>query len=675
MKLDYAPTICPYCGCGCGMYLVVRDGRIVGVEPWKEHPVNEGKNCPKGRNAFDFLYADDRLERPLVRKNGSLTETTWEEALELVTKGLKDAKPDSVGFINSGKLTNEDLYVLQKLARCGLKTNNMDNCSRFCHSTTVPALVSTVGSGVMTTSQTDIESADCILIAGVNVKETYPLIARRILRAKQRGTKVILVDPRTTVTARSLADIHLQLRPGTDVPLTNAMMKTILDEDLADGGFIERRTTGIQELKDHLAAMDISALSEITGVPADTIGEAARTYARSERACILYNAGIAQRASGIGNIRALADLAMLTGNYGKPGTGVNPLRGHLNGEGFGDMGPLAVFYPGFKRVNEETAHLFEEHWDIEGLPSKPGMSYLDMMDNCDVLYLVGANPMVSAPNTNRVKEMLTSKKLLVVQDIFMTETAELAHVVLPAAAWVEKDGTVTEVDRRVQRIGKAIDPPGEALPDWKVFCQLADMIDAEGGFDYGCPEEIFEEIRKTVPQYRGITYERLKEAGGIQWPCPSDDHPGTATMFVEKFATPDGLGHFRTVEYEEPIETADEEYPYVLTNGRLIFHYHSGTMSRRTARLADEAPSGFVELNTQDARERGIQDGDEVCLKSRRGELKVTAKVTADIGRGVLFMPWHFSESGPNTLTGPCAGPPSKMPEFKFCPVRIEAVR
>ena len=274
-----------------------------------------------------------------------------------------------------------------------------------------------------------------------------------------------------------------------------------------------------------------------------------------------------------------------------------------------------------------------------------------------------------------MEALLSSKAFLVVQDIFMTETAELADVVLPAAAWAEKDGTVTEVDRRIQRIGKAIDPPGEAKPDWKVFCELARMMEAEGGFDYGSVEDVFGEIRKTVPQYAGITYERLERAGGIQWPCPSHDHPGTPTMFVDRFATPDGLGHFQVVEYKEPAEITDKEYPYVLTNGRLIFHFHSGTMSRRTKRLDDEAPTGFVEVNTQDAKETGIEDGQEVRVISRRGKVTATARVTDDIRRGVLFMPWHFSESGPNALTGPSAGPPSKMPEFKFCAARIEAVR
>ena len=675
MKVEYVPTVCPYCGCGCGIHLVVKDGRIVGVEPWKEHPVNEGKNCPKGRNAFQFLYADGRLERPLVREHGSFREASWEEALETVAGKLREAEPGSVGVVNSGKLTNEDLYVLQKLVRCALKTNNMDNCSRFCHSTTVPALVSTVGSGVMTTSQANIERADCILLAGVNVKETYPLIARRVIRARQRGAKVIVIDPRRTVTARFLADIHLQLKPGSDVALVKAMLKIILDEGLEDGGFIHRRTQGIEDLRAHLVEMDMGELAERAGVGIGSIREAARTYAQAETGCILYNAGVAQHAAGIGNIRALADLAMLTGNYGRPGTGVNPLRGHLNGEGFGDMGPLAVFYPGFRRVNLETARLFEGLWGVHGLPSEPGMSYMDIIENCSILYVIGANPMASAPNTNRVKEMLARKALLVVHDIFMTETAELADIVLPAAAWGEKDGTVTEVDRRVQRIGKAVDPPGEAKPDWGIFCGLARSMEAEGAFGYTSPEEVFEEIRRAVPQYSGITYERLKKAGGIQWPCPSEDHPGTDTMFVDRFGTPDGLGHFHVVEYEEPTEATDEEYPFVLTSGRIIFHYHSGTMSRRTRRLRHEVPDGFVEINAQDAREKGIHDGDAVKLESRRGAICVGAKVTDNIRRGVLFVPWHFAESGPNILTGPSAGPPSKMPELKFCAVKMEAMR
>ncbi len=672
MKLEYVPTICPYCGCGCGIYLVVKEGRIVGVEPWKEHPVNEGKNCPKGRNAFEFLYHKSRLVKPLVKENGRFSEVSWEKALGLVADKLKSVDTNMVGFINSGKLSNEDLYVMQKLVRCILKTNNMDNASRFCHSTTVPALVSTVGSGVMSTSTISIEKADSIIIAGVNIKETYPLIARRVIRAKEKGAKVIVSDPRRTVTARFLADIYLELNPGTDTALLNAMMKTILDEGLEDKEFIEKRTKGFTELKNYLSSLDMDDMERITGIPIDTIREAARTYAKAETGCILYNAGIAQHLSGIENIRALADLAMLTGNYGRPGTGVNPLRGHINGEGFGDMGPIPVFYPGFRPVNEESAKLFEDRWGVSGLPSNPGLTYMDMVEKCQALYIIGANPMLSAPDTNNVRKNLLGKDFLVVQDIFMTETAELADVVLPAAAWVEKDGTITEVDRRVQRVNKVVHPPGEAKPDWKIFCELAELMGMGERFAFNSAEEIFEEIRECVPQYKGITYARLGKAGGIGWPCPKEDHPGTDTMFVERFGTPDGLGNFQVVEYKSPAEVTDEEYPYVLTNGRVIFHYHTGTMTRRTERLNNEVLKGFAEINTDDATEIGIKDGQKITLKSRRGEVKAIAKVADNIRKGVLFMPWHFCESSPNILTGLCAGPPSKMPEFKFCAVRIE---
>jgi len=672
MDIKYVPTICPYCGCGCGIYLVVKDSTIIGVEPWKEHPVNEGANCPKGKNAFDFLYGDGRLTEPLIKRNGTFKGSSWEDALALVAEKLKKTGPDSVGFINSGKLTNEDLYVLQKFARCVMKTNNLDNASRFCHSTTVPALVSTAGSGVMSISELSVENADCIFLAGSNIKENYPLLARRVIRAREKGAKVIVADLRKTSTTRTLADIHLQLNPATDTALVNAMMKVIVDEGLEDREFIAQRTSGFEELTKYLTSLDMDNLVSIVGVSAHAIEEAARIYAKAETGCILYNAGIAQHAEGIGTIRALAGLAMLTGNYGRPGTGVNPLRGHINGEGFGDMGPIPVFYPGFRPVNEESAKLFEGYWDVKGLSSVPGMTYMDMVEKCSVLYIAGANPMISAPDTNSVRKMLTDKELLVVQDIFMTETAELADIILPAASWVEKDGTITQVDRRVQRVGKAVDPPGEAKPDWKIICELGDLAGMKDKFDFSSPEEIFEEIRKTVPQYAGITYEKLKKAGGIQWPCPKQDHPGTDTMFRERFATADGLGHFQVVEYKQPAEIPDQEYPYVLTSGRIIFHYHSGTMTRKTVRLNNEISKAIVEINTEDAREKGIVDGDTIILKSRRGEIKASARPTDNVGRGVLFIPWHFSESSPNVLTGPAAGPPSKMPEFKFCAVSME---
>jgi formate dehydrogenase major subunit len=673
-SIKHVPTICPYCGCGCGIYLVVKDEQVVGMEPWKDHPVCEGKNCQKGRNAYAFCCSDQRLQRPLVKKNGVFQEASWEQALRLIAGKLQDVGADAVGFINSAKCTNEDLYVIQKFVRVVKKTNNMDNASRFCHSTTVPALVSTVGSGVMTTSTMSIEKADCIFVVGPNLQETYPIIARRVIRARRKGAKVMVVDPRRTATAKNLADMYLQIYPATDNALVNGMMRIIIDEGLEDKKFIEERTTGFDELKNYLSTLDLKEIEKTTDISIDMIKEAALIYGKAENACILYNSGIAQHAAGIENIRALADLALLTGNYGRPGTGVNPLRGHANGEGFGDMGPLPVFYPGFQQVNEETAKRFEDIWGVKDLPSKPGMTYMDMVEKCDVLYIVGANPMVAAPDTNSVRKALKGKDFLVVQDIFLTETAEMADIVLPAAAFLEKDGTITALDRRVQRMNRAVEPVGDARPDWLIFCELAKIMGYEEQFSFDTPAQIFEEIRRCVPQYKGITYDRLESARGIQWPCPTEDHPGTEVMFVEKFPTPDGLGHFQVAEYKPPLELPDEEYPYIFTNGRVIFHFHTGTMTRRTQRLNDELPQGFAEISRADARKLAIESGDELRLRSRRGEIKTVARVTDHIKKGLVFMPWHFPECAPNVLTGPTAGPPSKMPEFKFCAVNVEKV-
>jgi formate dehydrogenase major subunit len=670
--IEKVPTICPYCGCGCGIYLVVKDGNIVGVEPWKDHPVCEGKNCQKGRNAHVCSYSDQRLQRPLVKRNGVFEETPWEDALALIADKLKGAAPEEVGFINSAKCTNEDLYVIQKFIRVVQKTNNMDNASRFCHSTSVPALLSTVGSGVMTTSTISIEKADCIFVAGPNLQETYPIIARRVIKAKRKGATVIVVDPRRTPTVRNLADIYLQIYPATDCALVNGMMRLIIDEGLEDKGFIKARTKGFDDLKRYLKTLDLSEIEKITDIPLDVMREAALMYAKAKNACILYNAGIAQHGAGIENIKALADLALLTGNYGRPGTGVNPLRGHANGEGFGDMGPLPVFYPGFQKVGEETAKRFEEIWGVKDLPSTPGMTYMDMVEKSKLLYIVGANPVLAAPDANSVRKALEEKELLVVQDIFMTETAEMADIVLPAATSVEKDGTITGVDRRVQRLHKAIQPPGEARPDWIIFCELAKRMGFEEKFSFDSPAQIFEEIRKCVPQYKGITYERLKSPSGIQWPCPTEEHPGTEVMFVEKFPTSDGLAQFQVAEYKPPLEVPDEEYPFIFTNGRVVFHFHTGTMTRRTNRLNDELPHGFAEISREDAQALAIENGDEMILRSRRGEIKTLARITDDIRKGLIFMPWHFRECAPNLLTGPCAGPPSKMPEFKFCAVQVE---
>lgn len=671
--IEYEPTICPYCSCGCGIYLVIKDGKIIGQEPQHEHPINEGGNCPKGRNAYQFLYADDRLKTPLIKKDGRLEESTWDEALDLIAAKLKKADPDDFGLLASGKNTNEEAYVLQKFARVIMGTNNVEYCGRLCHSPTAAGLGPTVGSGVMPISQLDIQKADCIFLVGINPKETFPMMAKRILRAKEKGAKVIVLDPRKTVTAREIGDIHLQLEPGTDIAVLNSMMKVILDEGLENIEFIESRTEGIERLRDHLASLDLKEMEKISGVPLKELKKAARWLAKAEIGCVLYNQGLNQHSKGADNVKALATLALVTGQYGRPGTGISPTRGQINGEGTGDMGCLNVFYPGFQRVGTGASEKFEKLWGVDNLPSKPGYPYTKMLQETKYLWVVGTNPMMAAPDVDSVREALERKELLIVQDIFPTETAQLADVVLPVATWVEREGIHAYVDRRVQKINRIIDPPAEAKPDWWIVCQLAERMGYKSKFDFSSPGEIFEEIRRCVPPYKGITYERLeKTVGGIQWPCPTEDHPGTTTFFTKKFNTPDGLGHLQVVDYRPQAEQPDEDYPYVLTTGRSIFHYHTGSMTRRTPKLNDEIPKGFCQINPTDAVAEKIRNGDKVILKTRRSSIEAEAHVTDEVPKGLVFLPFHFGESCANKLTNPVLDPACGMPEYKACAVKIE---
>ena len=608
-----------------------------------------------------------------MRKNGELKEASWDEALDLIASKLKEAKPEDFGFIASCRNSNEDAYVMQKFTRVVMGTNNVEYCGRLCHSAAAAALIPMMGSGAMQTSQEEIVNADCIFLAGVNLKETFPMIARRVARAKAKGAKVIYTDPRNTNTSRYLADIHLQLKSGTDAALINAMMKIILEEGLENKDFIASRTADFDALRESLSKVDLNKAEEITGVPIEKIKEAAIAYAKAERGCILYDQGISQHYVGSDNVKLHADLALLCGHAGKPGSGINSMRGQINGEGSGDMGCLCVFYPGFKRVGDDSAKFFEDAWKVENLPTKPGITYIEMLYNLPYLYIVGADPLMVIPDRNKVNEALEKANFIVVQEIFPTEISKLAHVVLPAATWVEREATHTWIDRRVQKINKVIDPPGEAKPDWWVICQLAERMGKGDKFSFTSAGEIFEEIRSCVPQYKGITYERLEQAvAGIHWPCPAEDHPGTPTMFLEKFNTPDGLGHFMAVDYKPPAEVPDEEYPYFLTTGRSIFHYHTGHMTRRTPKLLDEVRRGFVEVNPDDAAKEGIKEKDVVTLTTRRGSIEVEARVTDRVTSGLLFVPIHFPNSLANVLTISALDPSAKCAETKVCSVKME---
>lgn len=680
MNIEYVPNTCPYCGCGCGLNIVSVNGKIEGVEPWKRHPLNEGKLCPKGNFAYQFVRRDDRLKTPLIKENGEFREASWDEALDLIASKLKeyrDEDPDLLAFLASARCTNEENYILQKFARAVIGTQNVDHCARLCHGPSVAGLAQTFGSGAMTNSIIDIEEASCIFIIGSNTAEQHPLIWRRVLRAKSKGAKLIVADPRITPTARQ-TDIYLPFRPGTDIPLLNAMMNVIIEEGLEDKEFIEKRTKGFEELKETVKNYKPEDVEELTFTPADKIKEAARAYAEADSAAILFAMGITQHITGTDNVISIANLAMLTGNIGKPGAGVNPLRGQNNVQGACDMGALPAFYPGYQKViDEEATKKMVSAWGCGDLKCTPGLTVVEMMNAAEkgeirAMYIMGENPMISDPDIQHVKESLESLEFLVVQDIFMTETAELADVVLPAAAWAEKDGTYTSTERRVQYIRKAVEPPGDAREDWDIICDLAKRMGAEG-FDFNSPAEIFEEIRKVTPQYAGMNPERLSKPEGLHWPCPDESHPGTPILHTEQFATPDGLGAFFPIEHKDPAELPDEEYPFILTTGRVLFHYHTGSMTRRSETLNRELPTGFVEINDEDASELGIRSGDMVKVRTRRGEIEITARVTPDIMKGVLFIPFHFAECAANMLTSSSElDPIAKMPELKVSAASIE---
>ena len=677
MELKYVPTICPYCGVGCGLNLVVRDRRLVGVEPWKRHPVNEGKLCPKGLACNQFVHSADRLTTPLIKKSGKFAEVTWEEALGLVAAKLKATHetygPNSVAFQVSCRVSNEEAYLMSKLARVGFKTNSIDNCARVCHGPSVTGLALSFGSGAATNPLADCMNADCIFVIGSNAMEAHPLAGRRLIMAKERGATVIVADPRYTMTAKQ-ADIYVRFYPSAIIPLVNSMMYHIIKEGKEDKEFIETRTKGFQELK--TTVTKYADVEDITGVPTEAVKEVALLYAEANNAAIVYCLGVTESRTGTDNVRSLGNLALLTGNVGRPGVGVNPLRGQNNVQGACDMGAYPNVYSGYQAVDvEENRCKMEKAWGVEGLPSTPGLTLTEHIDaaggKIKSMFILGENPMLSFPDITHVRASLQRLDFLVVQDIFLTETAELADVVLPAACWAEKDGTFTNAERRVQRIRKAVDPPGEARADWEIITALARELSVPG-FDFSDVEDVFNDMARITPQYGGITYARLEKPEGLVWPCPTEGHPGTPILHVGAFSSPDGLGTFFPIDYVPPAELPDEEYPFVLMTGRILFHYLTGTMTRRSPTLNAEVPAGYVEINPDDAAALGIQKGDSVRVKSRRGEVETVAFVTKDIPKGVVSMPFHFKECPANRLTNTARDPLSKMPELKFCAVAVE---
>jgi formate dehydrogenase alpha subunit len=665
-------SVCPYCGVGCLLYLHVRDGRVVGVLP---HPKGPGENrlCIKGWSAHEFIHHKDRLTRPLIREGAGFREASWDEALDLVASKISEAKrthgADSVAFLASAKATNEENYLMQKLARAAVGTNNIDHCARLCHSSTVTGMSRAFGSGAMTNSQEDLEDADAFLIIGSNTSEQHPLLARRVIRAVKRGAKLIVADPRD-IPLTEYATLHLQHRPGTDIALLNAMMNVIIAKGLQDDAFIKTRTEGYEALREHVQKYPPEYAEGITGVPAAKIREAAHIYGSAEKAALLFSMGITQHITGVNNVLSTANLAMLTGNIGRRGTGVNPLRGQNNVQGACDVGALPDLLPGYQRAADpEARKRLGEAWRTT-LPSEPGLTLTEKVngagDKVRVMFIMGENPLMSDPDTNHVRKQLAKLDFLVVSELFMSETAEVADVVLPAVSFAEKDGTFTATDRRVQRLYKAIEPLGEAKPDWWILGQLSTRLGY--AMEYAGPSEIMDEIASVAPIYRGVNYERLG-GDGLRWPVPTKDHPGTPILHTEKFSR--GLGKFHVVEHRPPAEEPDEEYPLLLTTGRVLFHWHTGTMTRRSPTLTDQVNEAFAEINERDAERLGIHFGDMIRVASRRGEITLRARVTGGIKEGVVFIPFHFSEAPANVLTNNAVDAESKIPEYKACAVRV----
>ncbi|HIQ19980.1 MAG TPA: formate dehydrogenase subunit alpha [Planctomycetes bacterium] len=667
-------TICPYCGVGCSLYLGVRGRRVVSVRGDRESPVNQGRLCVKGRFGYEFVNHPERLTAPLVKRNGRFVEVSWDEALGVVAERLQGYRGDQFAAMASAKCTNEENYVIQKFVRRVMGTNNVDHCARLCHAPSVTGLVQSFGSGAMTYSIGEIQDAASIFAIGTNTTSAHPVLALEIKRAVRRGAQLIVANPKEIDLVRH-ACLFLQHRPGSDVALMMGMMRVIVDEGLEDKAFVAERCENFEAFRESLSAFGLDFVETTTGVPREKIVQAARIYATRKPGAIFYSMGITQHTHGTDNVLATSNLALLTGNVGRTSSGVNPLRGQNNVQGACDMGALPNVYPGYQKVSDPDVQAkFERAWDGPLSPN-PGLALTEMFDAIDqgrlkALYLMGENPALSEADANHAREALEKLEFFVSQDIFLTESNRMAHVVLPAASFAEKDGTFTNTERRVQRVRRAIEPPGQAQPDWWIICQLARRMDV-GGFDFSHPSEIMDEIARLTPSYGGISYNRL-ENGGLQWPCPSADHPGTRYLHAQRFNTPSGKGRFVPLQYRPPAEEVEPQYPLVLTTDRSLYHFHTSTMTRRVEGLEKLDGRELLRIHPDDAQRLGIADGDRVQVRSRRGRIEVQAQVTEICRPGVVSLTFHFWEAPTNVLTHAALDPVAKIPETKVCAVAVE---
>jgi len=688
-------TLCPYCGVGCQTTVHVKDNKILYIDG-RDGPANNNRLCVKGRFGFDYIHHPDRLTKPLVRRDGVakdanmqirredlgqvFREASWEEALERAASGLKtihtrEGGKALAGF-GSAKGSNEEAYLFQKLIRQGFGTNNVDHCTRLCHASSVAALMEGLNSGAVTAPFTAAKDSDCIIVIGARPAENHPVAATFLKNAAARGAKLIVIDPRGQNQGISRYASHvLQFKPGRDVALLNAMLHVIVDEGMVDIQYVQAHTEGYEGLKAKVKDFSPEAMEPVCGIPAATIREVARLYARSERSLIFWGMGISQHTHGTDNARCLIALALVTGQIGRPGSGLHPLRGQNNVQGASDAGLIPMVFPDYKSVEDPAIRgTYEEFWGVQ-LPPKRGLTVVEIMHaikdgEIKGMYVMGENPAMSDPDVQHAREALARLECLVVQDIFLTETAWHADVVLPASAHAEKWGTFTNTNRQVQIARPVIDPPGDARQDWALIQSLAQGIGLD--WNYKHVSEVFGEMAKMMPSLNNITWERLVREDAVTYPCDAPDLPGNEIIFAQSFPTKSGRAKIVPADLLPPDELPDEQYPMVLTTGRLLEHWHTGSMTRRASNLDALEPEAIAGLNPHEMDRLGIAPGGFVRVTTRRGEVTLKARADRDVAEGMVFIPFCFAEAAANLLTNPQLDPMGKIPEFKFCACKVE---
>jgi formate dehydrogenase major subunit len=686
-------SVCPFCGVGCQLtYHVSKAENVIKFVTGRDGPANHGRLCVKGRYGFDYVQHPQRLTKPLIRKPGlaksahftvdpanwkeAFREASWEEALDAAAAGLKrlrDADRFSLAGFGSAKGSNEEAYLFQKLVRTGFGTNNVDHCTRLCHASSVAALLEGVGSGAVSNQVSDVMHADVVLVIGANPTVNHPVAATWMKNAVRNGVKLIVADPRRGELGRH-ATHYLQFRADTDVALLNAMIHAIIDEGLVNEAFVRDRTSGFEALKENAKNYSPEKMAPICGIPAQTIREVARLFATSKGSMILWGMGISQHVHGTDNARCLIALTLMTGQIGRPGTGLHPLRGQNNVQGASDSGLIPMMYPDYQRVdNPEANQRFEALWGTT-LEKKPGLTVVEVIRAAAAgqvrgMYTMGENPAMSDPDVEHARAAMAKLEHLVVQDIFLTETCYLADVVLPATAWPEKDGTVTNTDRMVQLGRKALDAPGEAKPDLWIINEIARRIGLD--WDYAHPQQVFDEMRRGMNSIAGITWERLERDSCVVYPCENEGDPGQAVVFTEVFPTATGRAKFVPADLIPADERPDAEYPVVLITGRQLEHWHTGAMTRRAGVLDALEPEPVCSLHPLDLAALKAQPGDLVTVESRRGRISLYARVDEGTPRGAVFIPFAFYEAAANMLTNPKLDPFGKIPEFKYCAVKV----